>query len=55
MERMEVLARLNAMSDDEIRAKIEVCWMAYWKTHERHYKEGAIALGKALMYRIESR
>jgi hypothetical protein len=40
------------MSDDDIRVAIEKCWMSYWQTHEKHWKVGAIALGKELMYRI---
>jgi hypothetical protein len=52
MEREQVLQRLRTMSDDDIRVAIEKCWMSYWQTHEKHWKVGAIALGKELMYRI---
>lgn len=55
METEEVMAQLRAMSENEIRAKIEECWMSYWKTHEKVWKIGAIALKRELMYRIASR
>jgi len=44
---------LETMSNSDLRTLIEKCWMPYWLTHERHWKTGAIALGKELMSRIE--